>query len=142
MFFQRDLLWSYVLPFSQFNYFLYLEVLSVFFLFFSFFFANSSKTCVICIAATLLFPISIQTFFIVLKFDFLFDNNFLVPLYVIILLDARFLIILPPNLFFTKRIFFTYSNGLLNFDFIVNPIMPKGFKIFTKNLNLSILCFV
>ena len=58
------------------------------------------------------FPISIQTFFIVLKFDFLFDNNFFVPLYVIGLLDTRFLIILPPNLFFTKRIFFAYSNGL------------------------------
>ena len=56
--------------------------------------------------------ISIQAFFIVLKFDFLFDNNFFVPLYVIGLLDTRFLIILPPNLFFTKRIFFAYSNGL------------------------------
>ena len=52
------------------------------------------------------FRISIQAFFIVLKFDFLFDNNFFVPLYVIGLLDTRFLIILPPNLFFTKRIFF------------------------------------
>ena len=89
-----------------------ISFLSFFLSFFFFFLQTLSRLPSYALLQRYYFRISIQAFFIVLKFDFLFDNNFFVPLYVIGLLDTRFLIILPPNLFFTKRIFFAYSNGL------------------------------